>query len=282
MKTDKVIYPLLLVVCLYLLPTVGCITGTLHQSPPSQTLRSQKEPYSSYHPTQVPYEINGIWYYPIPSSQGFVEEGIASWYGKEFHGRPTANGEPYDMHAVTAAHKTLPLETHVKVTHKKNGRSIIVRVNDRGPFVSGRIIDLSCRAAEQLDMIGPGTARVKVEAVQLALQHQVDGETHWEPEPVPDFRHGTFTIQVGAFKTLYNAIILQKKLLDEDKTAHLYTGTYQRDGYYRVQVGKFNDLIEAHLTAAQLEVRGFDRTMVVAMDSNNETSDEERGQNKIE
>jgi rare lipoprotein A len=249
----------------------------------SNAVKDAKElNHSSYHPTQMPYEINGIWYYPILSSQGFVEEGIASWYGKEFHGRPTANGEPYDMHAVTAAHKTLPLETHVKVTHKKNGRSIIVRVNDRGPFVSGRIIDLSCRAAEQLDMIGPGTARVKVEAVQLALQHQVDGETHWEPEPVPDFSHGKFTIQVGAFKTLYNAIILQRKLLDKDKTARLYTGTYQRDGYYRVQVGKFNDLIEAHLTAAQFEESGFDGAMVVAMDSDNETSDEERGQHKIE
>lgn len=282
MKTDKVIYPLLLVVCLYLLPTVGCITGTLHQSPPSQTLRSQKEPYSSYHPTQVPYEINGIWYYPIPSSQGFVEEGIASWYGKKFHGQPTSNGESYDMYAMTAAHKTLPLGTHVKVTHKKNSRSVIVRVNDRGPFVPGRIIDLSFTAAEQLDMIGPGTARVKVEAIQLASQHQVDGETHWEPEPVPDFNHGIFTIQVGAFKTLYNAIILQKKLLDEDKTAHLYTGTYQRDGYYRVQVGKFSDLIEAHLIAAQLEERGFDGTMVVAMDSDNGTSGGEMEQYEIE
>ncbi len=97
--------------------------------------------------TQRPYQINGVWYYPIPSAEGFREEGYASWYGRDFHGRATACGEPFDMYAMTAAHKILPIGTHVKVTDKRTGRSIIVRINDRGPFVAGRIIDLSYEAA---------------------------------------------------------------------------------------------------------------------------------------
>jgi rare lipoprotein A len=92
-------------------------------------------------------------------------EGVASYYADEFDGRPTSNGETYDMHALTAAHRTLPFNTRVRVTNLSNGRSVVVRINDRGPFVSDRIIDLSYRAAEELSMVGPGTARVRIEIV---------------------------------------------------------------------------------------------------------------------
>lgn len=114
-----------------------------------------------------PYQVNGVWYYPH-DDPNYDETGIASWYGEPFHGRPTANGETYDMNEVSAAHKTLPLPSYVRVTNLENGRSMIVRVNDRGPFVNGRIIDLSRRGAQFLGFYEKGTARVRVTVVKDA------------------------------------------------------------------------------------------------------------------
>ncbi len=112
-----------------------------------------------------PYSIYGVKYYPMDSSYGYMEEGIASWYGADFHGKNTANGECYDMYAVTAAHKTLPLPTKVRVTHLENGRSIVLKVNDRGPYAKGRIIDLSYGAARKLGMVKQGVGPIRVEAI---------------------------------------------------------------------------------------------------------------------
>ena len=112
-----------------------------------------------------PYMVDGIRYEPMKSSLGYSEKGIASWYGEDFHGRASANGECYNMYAFTAAHKTLPLPTIVRVTNLENNRSIVLKVNDRGPFVRGRIIDLSYAAAQSLDMMRFGTAPVLVEAI---------------------------------------------------------------------------------------------------------------------
>ncbi len=111
-----------------------------------------------------PYEVAGVWYYPS-EDYGYRETGIASWYGPGFHGKRTANGEVYDMNAMTAAHKTLPMPSVVRVTNLENGRTIKVRINDRGPFVEGRIIDLSRRAAQLLDVERAGVARVRVELI---------------------------------------------------------------------------------------------------------------------
>jgi rare lipoprotein A len=111
-----------------------------------------------------PYQINGIWYYP-KVDYDYDESGIASWYGQEFHGKPTANGETFDMNQVTAAHRTLPMPSLVQVTNLENGRSLVVRVNDRGPFVAGRIIDLSRRSAQLLGAERQGTARVRVQVL---------------------------------------------------------------------------------------------------------------------
>ena len=111
-----------------------------------------------------PYEVAGVWYYPS-EDYGYRETGLASWYGPGFHGKRTANGEVYDMNAMTAAHKTLPMPSVVRVTNLENGRQIKVRINDRGPFVDGRIIDLSRRAAQMLDVERAGTARVRVELI---------------------------------------------------------------------------------------------------------------------
>jgi len=112
-----------------------------------------------------PYLVDGVRYQPLPSSLGYQEKGIASWYGADFHGKASANGECYNMYAFTAAHKTLPLPTVVRVTNLENNRSIVVKVNDRGPFVRGRILDLSYAAAQSLDVVRHGTAPVLVEAI---------------------------------------------------------------------------------------------------------------------
>jgi rare lipoprotein A len=109
-----------------------------------------------------PYQVDGTWYYPAEDF-GYDETGIASWYGQDFHGKSTANGERYDMNDLTAAHKTLPLPSIVRVTNLDNGRSLVVRVNDRGPFVRGRVIDLSRRSAQLLGIHAPGTAKVRVQ-----------------------------------------------------------------------------------------------------------------------
>jgi len=116
----------------------------------------------------VEYEQSGRRYYVLESSRGYAERGVASWYGERFHGRPTSSGEPYDMYALTAAHRTLPIPTYVRVTNLANGRSLVVRVNDRGPFSDpdSRLIDLSYAAAQQLDMVGEGTANVRIEAIE--------------------------------------------------------------------------------------------------------------------
>jgi rare lipoprotein A len=123
--------------------------------------------------TQRPYVINGITYYPIPSAAGYAEMGLASWYGEPFHGRRTANGEIYDMYGETAAHKTLPMDTILLVKNLENGKSSVVRINDRGPFVQERIIDLSYSKAQHLGIIGKGTAKVEI----VALGAQTPAQT---------------------------------------------------------------------------------------------------------
>jgi rare lipoprotein A len=122
------------------------------------------EPRSRYGNPKT-YEVMGERYFVLNSAAGYKERGRASWYGTKFQGRRTSSGEPYDMYQMTAAHKTLPLPTYVRVTRKSNGRSIVVRVNDRGPFHTGRIIDLSYAAAYKLDLLKEGSAEVEVEAL---------------------------------------------------------------------------------------------------------------------
>lgn len=142
-----------------------------------------------------PYTIRGKTYRPFTSAHGFTEVGVASWYGPGFHGKLTANGERYNQNSMTAAHKLLPFNTDIRVTNLDNGKSIVVRINDRGPFVDNRVIDLSRTGAEKIGMIGPGTARVRLEAVNAKA-----------PILTPDGdMRGTFYIQVGAFRVRSNA-----------------------------------------------------------------------------
>ena len=209
-----------------------------------------------------PYQINGVWYYPVPHARDFREDGIASWYGKDFHGKKTANGEIYDMYAMTAAHKTLPIGTWVQVKNISNNREIIVRINDRGPFVGARIIDLSYSGAQKLDMVGPGTASVRV----TALGNPAPGQPEDHPTQfVPgDYYSGNFVIQVGAFIQKDNAEKLVSRLSGEYKNAHFLPFSLGETTFYRVRVGLFSDLTEARAFEQQMATKGFPQAFVVA------------------
>ena len=147
-----------------------------------------------------PYTVHGKTYYPLQSARGFIEEGTASWYGPGFHGKRTANGETYNMHAMTAAHKILPLGTIVRVTNKSNGRSLALRINDRGPFVDDRVIDLSRAAADKLDVLGRGTAPVRITAIDDQPQTaSAAAKAVAQPPKLNSGSGGRIFLQVGAF-----------------------------------------------------------------------------------
>ena len=146
--------------CLPLLPLLFCIAAALLFSGCASR---------SWHkggvPGSRPYTVNGKRYVPLLSAKGFVEEGTASWYGADFDGKPTASGEIYDQDAATCAHKILPLQTRIRVTNLRNGRSVVLRVNDRGPFVAHRVVDLSRTGARRLGIENSGITRVRIQAL---------------------------------------------------------------------------------------------------------------------
>ena len=186
--------------------------------------------------TQRPYKINGKTYYPLPSSHGFRETGMASWYGRPFHGRKTSNGETYNMYGQSAAHKTLPMNTMLLVENLENNREIVLRVNDRGPFVKGRIIDLSFKAAQKLDVVKTGTARVRITALGEAESHGRGNRKIERFVPHADFQSGDFFVQIGSFTVTANADRLQKKI--EAGGRKCVIQRYDRGDavFYRVQV----------------------------------------------
>ena len=208
-----------------------------------------------------PYRVFGKWYQPLPDSKGFRQRGIASWYGKDFHGKKTSNGETYNMYAMTAAHKTLPLGTYVRVHNLENNRALDVRINDRGPFVRGRIIDLSYTAAKELGLLGPGTA--KVEIVALGTPASTDGGTG-RTFVQGDYYSGNFTFQVGAFVNRENAERLRRKLEEQYKNAHITRYDRGDKIFYRVRVGAFKTLEDAVLNEAILIQDGYPDALLVA------------------
>ncbi len=174
---------------------------------------------------------------PPAAAGSFTEEGLASWYGHPYHGRPTANGETYDMNQMTAAHRTLAFNSWVKVTNLENNRATRVRVNDRGPFIEGRIIDLSRVAADEIAMLGPGTAMVRIEVVE------------GPPGSAPAARYG---VQVGAFKVVGNAQRLRDKLGESYQDVDVVPYDAPDGIYYRVRVGRVPTIEEAQEVARKL------------------------------
>ncbi|MBN2645891.1 MAG: septal ring lytic transglycosylase RlpA family protein [Desulfuromonadaceae bacterium] len=212
---------------------------------------------------QRPYSIDGQTYTPLLDHRGFSEEGLASWYGKDFHGRKTSNGEIYDMYAMTAAHKTLPLGIFVRVENQRNGRCEVVRVNDRGPFVEGRIIDLSYTAANRLGVVGPGTAPVRITALGYESTDR-SGQTHYT---LPDsVLHGPFTVQVGAFTVQQNALRLCQELKKQYGVADWREAQVNGQRFYRVRSGLYSSLDEAEQARIRLRSEGFAQSFVVAVD----------------
>ena len=180
---------------------------------------------------------------PTPPAVPLSQEGIASWYGPGFHGKKTTSGTVYDQYGMTAAHQTLPLGSSVRVTNLANGKSVTVLINDRGPFVKGRVIDLSYAAAEAVDMIGPGTAPVRVDVL----------DTGGHPlTAIPD--RLDYTLQVGAFLELDKARELKNRIESRyDRPAVIEP----HEGYYRVRFGTFTDANEARAYGARLSREGL-------------------------
>lgn len=231
-------------------------------SGPKYTVKVLDMPGSGLKGTQRPYEVNGERFDPLHDAEGYVEEGVASWYGSDFHGRKTSNGESYDMHAATAAHKTLPMNVYVRVTNLSTGSQSIVRINDRGPFVKGRIIDLSYAAAQELGVVGPGTAPVRVEALGFR-ETGSNGEVVAYRQPV-SYEVGPFSVQVGAFTVEQNARRLAEELRQSFSDTAVVEGWVGNTRYHRVRVGSYSTLAQANAAAADFEARGFRNSFVVA------------------
>ena len=173
---------------------------------------------------------------PGTRSDLYVEEGVASWYGHPFHGRLTASGEVYDMHDLTAAHKTLPLGVTARVTRLDNGRSVTVKINDRGPFVKNRIIDLSYKAAGKIGMVEEGVTPVRIEV-----------------EGLRDYVPGPFSVQVGSFRDRNNAREMEERLARRYPDVEVV----EDEGLFKVRVGSFETEGEARDLAQRLEGEGI-------------------------
>jgi rare lipoprotein A len=214
------------------------------------------------------YEVFGETYRVMDSGSGYTERGVASWYGKKFHGRLTSNREPYDMYAMTAAHKTLPLPTYVKVRNLRNNKSIVVRVNDRGPFVHNRIIDLSYAAALKLDMVRDGTSLVEVTAITFDEPpgdrpvRVVEPAEPPVPKPAPDTQPATqqdndIFVQVGAFGDRANAERRRSVLLAGGiGGAFIFADEAATPPIYRVRIGPISGVDDYDALVLKLETLG--------------------------
>ncbi|NOQ81263.1 MAG: septal ring lytic transglycosylase RlpA family protein [Methylophaga sp.] len=217
------------------------------------------EPRSKYG-NPAHYEVFGKRYYTLKSSRGYHEKGIASWYGKKFHGKRTSSGETYDMYAMTAAHKTLPLPSYVEVKNLNNGRKVIVKVNDRGPFHDNRLIDLSYSAATQLGIIGKGTGMVEVRAISAG---EAPVQIKAADYPVSIGSVGLY-LQVGAFSTEHSAEQLRTKLQQQIGDAVLIIPLNKPNGsLYRVRVGPLANVEYGDTLASRLLDLGYNDSHIV-------------------
>ena len=220
-----------------------------------------------------PYVALGQPYTPMTAYQPYKKQGVASWYGKRYHGKKTSTGEIYDMYGMTAAHTVLPIPSYAKVTNPANGRSVIVRINDRGPFKRDRLIDLSYVAAYQLRLVNHGSGLVEVEAIDTSVAAMqtaaapVSAASRPEPneaEGVPNeaatspsakldapVAPGVY-LQLGAFKNEANSQILQKKIQDSGLVENAAAAKVYNDGLYRVRLGPYASRVEAENMAAKI------------------------------
>jgi rare lipoprotein A len=196
------------------------------------------------------YDVLGQRYYVLASADGYLERGVASWYGPTFHGGNTSSGEPYDMYGMTAAHKTLPLPCYARVTNLRNGRSIVVRINDRGPFVANRLIDLSYTAATRLDMLREGTTLVEVRALSPSVPDELTRSVA-QPPPV-------LYVQAGAFADQQNAQRLLARLQAAGLERAFIALPLQSGAHlYRVRLGPVESVAQFDELTARLAALGI-------------------------
>jgi rare lipoprotein A len=278
----KFIIQLTIFLCLFMWGS--CLSKKIIQSNPPPRCKYGK-----------PYQISNQWYQPMTYVDYFEQRGIASWYGKKFHGRKTSNGETYDMYAISAAHKTLPLGTYVRVYNLDNKKCLTVRINDRGPFIEGRIIDLSYGAARRLGIVKKGTANVfirtinettrtahlkkssrmkkirqakKVEQSKLVTQDITIKKAKPLKTPKKSSREyvngNCFQIQVGAFGDRQNAVSLCNRLKPLYNDSHIILSKNGEKIYYRVLIGNCMPQHKARYVEQQLGHHGFQDAFVVA------------------
>jgi rare lipoprotein A len=222
------------------------------------------EPRARYG-NRTPYTVLGKVYRVMENAEGYVERGIASWYGEKFHGRATSSFEPYDMYAFSAAHRTLPLPTYARVTNLENGRSVVVRVNDRGPFHHDRLIDLSYAAAVRLDMLRRGTARVEVRALTSNQGEPPAPIVVEASKPDPQVESGAAWVQVASFGERDNARRLARQLEDAGLgRVRILRAKVAAGRVFRVRIGPLADRATAHRIAAEVRTRGYGQPSVIA------------------
>jgi len=242
--------PLLLILAALSILSIGCgakrrVTAAPPTPPAPSTGENAPAPApSSKHP-KTP---------PPPAPVGYNEEGNASWYGKPFHGRRASDGEIYDMYQLTAAHRTLPFNTMVRVTNLNNGKTTTVRITDRGPFVANRIIDLSLAAAREIESVGPGVVPVRLEVLGNV-----------------DVTAGFFTIQIGAFHDRTNAERLRGRLTASYAPIFIQQYDSPEGTFYRLRVGKVSGEDAANELAAQLRSKEGFTTLVFRLDDDKST-----------
>ena len=249
--------------CLGAVLVVGCsIANRRPAAPPPQAVPPapanveatpdaipKREPRSA-HGNPPFYSVLGKRYIVLQSADGYIERGVASWYGPTFHGEYTSSGERYDMYGMTAAHKTLPLPTYARVTNLRNGRSIVVRINDRGPFVANRLIDLSYTAASKLDMLREGTTLVEVKALTV---QEPDILTRSAEFPPP-----ALYVQAGAYSDAHNAQrVLDRLHASGLSSAFILSPPDGKTPLYRVRLGPISSVAQYDQLAARLNALGF-------------------------
>ena len=265
-----------ILILIFSLVLTGCGSKSPHKASKNGAI-PKEEPVSKYGNPKS-YKVMGQTYKVKETSKGYSEVGMASWYGKDFHGKRTSSGTPYNMYSYSAAHKTLPIPTYVKVTNLENGKSVNLRVDDRGPFSKGRIIDLSYQAAKDLGVIAKGTAKVKVEALKpyqhlnsdkAAYGHtytpelsfsdsrgdkiEVTNEAPYIPPPIHQ-NNGSYTIQLNAYSSEYNAANYQ----DQIRQTYQLPAEVHYDGqFYRVIVHRYNTQHDAEAAAFSLKNQGL-------------------------
>lgn len=220
-----------------------------------------------------PYKIAGVWYYP-KSDPGYDQTGLASWYGQKFHNKSTANGEIFNMNALTAAHKTLPLPSFVKVTNLKNGRNLILRVNDRGPFVGDRIIDVSRRAAQLLGFDRDGVTKVRIQETDengKVISRPVKNKRaktaarkagNITPSASPD-KNINYFVQIGAFSERDRADSIQEQANSFGIQTYLTPIKIGGQDLWRVRIGPYQDFKEASGVFDRLVASGFQNTKIL-------------------